>query len=495
MLPQSLTSGAGTQLERLRAASERGILGIILLHGPALVIIGWLLQGHLAVPLLLWFGLAGAATGLHLASRGTRATRIALAVVLCLMPALMVEQLSGHPWQIDMHMHFFAVLAVTAALLDLGAVLAGAAALALHHLGLNFALPALVFPQGADLGRVVFHAVIVVFEAAALCWLVQRCVQAVTGAEQAGVETARLNALRTEEQIAIATRSRTEREERVARLADLVSGFEKEVGGMVGQLSGASADLRATAQSMSATAEETNGQAGVAAMAAEEASEGVRSVSATAEELAASIHEINQKVTRSSEMTSRAVKDARRTDVVVRALTEGAQRIGEVVGLITSIAGQTNLLALNATIEAARAGDAGKGFAVVASEVKTLAAQTAKATEEISGQIVAIQTTTRDAVGAIEGIVATIEAVGGITLEIVSAVEQQGNATSAIARTVAQTAASAQAVTGSVTAVSQSAGITGVAAEQVLNAASALSHQAGRLTAEVNRFVVGVKAA
>ena len=189
---------------------------------------------------------------------------------------------------------------------------------------------------------------------------------------------------------------------RATLLSTLVAQFETQVNGMVGQLSSASTELEATAQSMTATASQTNTQASSVAIAAERASAGVQTVASAAEELSASIGEISRQVSQSAQMTGQAVQEAQRTDTVVRALAEGAEKIGQVVSLITGIAGQTNLLALNATIEAARAGDAGKGFAVVASEVKNLAQQTAKATEEIAGQVSQIQSATREAVGAIQ---------------------------------------------------------------------------------------------
>ena len=285
------------------------------------------------------------------------------------------------------------------------------------------------------------------------------------------------------------------KERRALRLAGLVGAFEAEVGGLAGMLSASSTELEATAQSMTATAGQTNSQAGTVASAAEEASAGVQTVAAAAEELAASVQEISRQVAQSARMSGKAVDDARRTDVTVRALAEGAQKIGQVVDLITSIAAQTNLLALNATIEAARAGDAGKGFAVVASEVKSLAQQTAKATEEIAGQVGQIQAATREAVDAIHGIATSIEEVSGIATAIAAAVEEQGAATAEIARNVAQTAASAQDVTSNIAGVSMAASSTGEAAHQVLDAAGELARQAERLTAQVDGFVASVRAA
>jgi methyl-accepting chemotaxis protein len=271
--------------------------------------------------------------------------------------------------------------------------------------------------------------------------------------------------------------------------------FQSKVGGLVSMLSSGATELEATARAMTGTATRTNGQAASVASAAEEASAGVGTVAAAAEQLTASISEISRRVTQSTKITGQAVADARRTDVIVRALAEGAQKIGHVVGLITNIAGQTNLLALNATIEAARAGDAGKGFAVVASEVKSLANQTAKATEEIGVQIAQIQSATKEAVDAIRGITGTIEEVSSISMSIAAAVEEQGAATAEIARNVQQTAHSAREVTVNIGGVSQAATETGAAAAQVLSAAGELSRQAEQLTSEVGSFVAEVRAA
>lgn len=276
---------------------------------------------------------------------------------------------------------------------------------------------------------------------------------------------------------------------------ELARAFEVKVGHLVSMLASASTELVATAQSMSSTATLTNRQAAAVAAAAAEAGSGVDTVAAAAEELTSSISEISHQVTQSSKITEKAVIDAHRTQDIVRVLADNAQKIGDVVGLITNIASQTNLLALNATIEAARAGDAGKGFAVVASEVKNLAQQTAKATEEIRVQISQIQAATGEAVAAIGGITEIVEEVSAIAITIAAAVEQQGAATAEIARNVQQTAVSTQQVTSNITGVSQAANDTGAAASQVLDAAGSLSKQAEQLSTEVTSFVEGVRAA
>jgi methyl-accepting chemotaxis protein len=315
------------------------------------------------------------------------------------------------------------------------------------------------------------------------------------GAMAGTVQVFKDNMIKADEQSAAQESERVVKEQRTAKLTDLVRSFESTIADMVGVLSSSATELQATAQSMSSSAAETNHQASSVAAAAEEASAGVQTVAASAEELSSSIGEITRQVAQSARIAEKAVTDARRTDTIVRALADGAQKIGLVVELISNIAGQTNLLALNATIEAARAGDAGKGFAVVASEVKNLANQTAKATDEISAQVAQLQGSTKEAVDAIGGIATIIGEVGTIATAIAAAVEEQGAATAEIARTTQQTAASTQDVSSSIASVTQAATGTGAAAGQVLSAAGELSKQAEQLTSQVRTFISDVRAA
>jgi methyl-accepting chemotaxis protein len=294
------------------------------------------------------------------------------------------------------------------------------------------------------------------------------------------------------EQIAAKTRSENEKRDGLIALADR---FDASVGQLVGLMVSGSGNLETTAKSMSSTAEGTNQRAAVVGSAATEASQRVQTVAAAAEELSSSITEISRQIVQSAEVTRRAVDSSRRTDTIVRALSDGAQQIEHVAELISSIAAQTNLLALNATIEAARAGEAGRGFAVVASEVKSLASQTAEATREIGDKITQIQGATKEAVDAIGGITTTIEEVSRIATSIGAAIEQQGAATTEIARSASQTAEATKQVTSNIDGVSSAANETGSAAGLVLEAASNLSRQAEQLSAEVRSFLAGVRAA
>jgi methyl-accepting chemotaxis protein len=306
--------------------------------------------------------------------------------------------------------------------------------------------------------------------------------------KEAGLENRRLQA----EQKEAEKRAEVEKKKALYSMAD---SFEASVKGVVQGVSSAATEMQSSAQSMSATAEETQRQATAVAAASEQASTNVQTVASAAEELSSSIAEISRQVTESTRIAGKAVDDAGRTNDKVQALAEAAQKIGDVVKLINDIAGQTNLLALNATIEAARAGEAGKGFAVVASEVKSLATQTAKATEEIGSQISAIQGATGEAVSAIKEIGETIGRVSEIATTIASAVEEQGAATQEIARNVQQASKGTAEVSSNIAGVTQAATETGRGANDVLKASGDLSKQSVELRSQVDKFLATIRAA
>jgi methyl-accepting chemotaxis protein len=316
------------------------------------------------------------------------------------------------------------------------------------------------------------------------------------GAMAATVQIFKDNAVRIRglEQAEAATQAHAAAERRGA-MENIASDFERSVNGIVRSVSTAAAGMQTTAQSMTATASDASARAATVGAASQSSSNNVGTVAAAAEELSSSVAEISRQVARSSEIASKAVGDAERTNATVGALSTGAEKIGEVVKLIHSIAAQTNLLALNATIEAARAGESGRGFAVVASEVKALANQTAKATEEISAQVAAMQASTSEAVSSIGGITETIAQMSEITVSISTAIDQQGDATREIARNIQSVAAGSSEISAHIGGVTTAAAATGTAASDVLSNARELDNQSGMLRSAVDEFLAKVRAA
>jgi methyl-accepting chemotaxis protein len=282
---------------------------------------------------------------------------------------------------------------------------------------------------------------------------------------------------------------------RKTEMQTLANAFQAAVGNIVQTVSSASSQLETAASTLTETAEETQRLSATAAACSDDASANVNSVASATEELAGSVNEIARQVAESSKIANQAVQQAKKTDGRIATLSQAASRIGDVVKLITGVAEQTNLLALNATIEAARAGEAGKGFAVVAQEVKALAAQTAKATDEISTQIAGMQTATEESVAAIKEIGATISRISEIASAVAAAVEEQGAATQEISRNVQQAAQGTAQVATNITDVNKGASATGSASGQVLSSAQSLARESNRLKVEVEKFLSSVRAA
>lgn len=441
--------------------------------------------------------LGAAATGTWLKYGTGTETRIATAVSLAALVALLVASLAtddpATSYQLDGHMYFFAVLAILAGWVDWRALVAYAGVVAVHHVVFNFALPWAVFPGGSDFLRVILHAVVVVVEVAALWWIVDRLQRAFDVADKArnDAEASHVQAAamqETENERAVAERDKQ------ALVAARINSFRQEIAGKLESVTQQVRAMRSASHDLGSVAEDTSERATTAAQASDTASSNVQMVASAAEELSSSIGEISRQVEHTTAIVAKATEGAQTSNQKVAGLAEAANRIGEVVTLIQAIAEQTNLLALNATIEAARAGEAGKGFAVVAAEVKELATQTSKATEEIGAQISAIQNETKDAVDSIGAIAATMDEVNNYTATIASAVEQQGAATNEITRNVAEAANGTGLVASNIGGLSEAAERTTGSANSVAQAAEELEREAEEMQFSVDSFLKAVAA-
>jgi methyl-accepting chemotaxis protein len=474
-------------LMSLRQRSATVFLVGLWLHVPLLLFIGWL-NGSIGwnVEVTAVAFAAAASFARHIDGAG-QVARLTIAVASVGMVSLLVIRASG-PWQIDLHMYYFAIFAMMASFFDWRMIAAAAAATAVHHLLLNFLAPALVFPGGANLGRVLLHAAIVVLECGVLMWLTRTlaAAQARTATALAAAQAATAQA----EQISAAETLKLEEESAASRfLAATTEGFERSIRGTLDTVGAAIREVQDLAQALRQAAEHSSSEGNRMADLVSEATSGIESVAESSAEMTTSLQAVTRQITESSSTAKGAVIEAERTNAAIQGLAAAANEIGDVVRLINDIASQTNLLALNATIEAARAGEAGKGFAVVATEVKSLSSQTARATEQISGQIAGIQSATKQAVEAIRGIGRTIGSIDTITTIIAASIGRQNDLTDEINRNAQLTARRSQALSGGVREVERSADETGAVAERITDQSRKVIEKMGNMRTEIETFL------
>jgi len=447
------------------------------LHVPVVGLAGWVIGAAFWPVVGLVVAAAIVGTAAWRLAGNTPAGRQTMAVATIAMPMAMVLLFAGHPWQLDLHMYFFATIALLAVLVDPVALLLAAAATALHHLGLDFLLPALVFPDGADLGRVLLHALIVVIETAALFWWARRTLQLAESRDAAEAAAA-------------------------AAQAELVGANAAIAAELDAQSAAVARELAERAQILDASAAQlvdgqTTALASVEAVesAGRRAAADVQTVAAAAEQLSRAIGAVETRVESSNASGRQAVERVAVTSRTMASLDAAAQNIGEILAMVSDIAAQTNLLALNATIEAARAGEAGKGFAVVASEVKHLAEQTTRATDDIARQVETIQGVARDSVASVGDIRAAIDDLAAIAEAVQEAVREQADATSAIAAATRSAAAATTDSQGALGTVHERVAAVSAAATTVRDASAGIASQSVAMRDVIDAVVTRLRSA
>ncbi len=486
-----------TAVEGLRAKAAPILLALLLSICLGAVATAWLLNTN---AMLVSLGAGALSLSAILSWRASPTgvlTRSLVTICSLASVGLILIALEGHPYIVDAHMAFFAVLAVSVLWACWRAIFWGTAIVAVHHLMLNFVWPSLIFPGGTDLMRVVLHAVILVAEAAALAWLAAK-VEKLLSVEDMAKSAEEMRAMAenaakqaetarqlTEQKLVAAERER----ERQAYFAEMTEKFRAEITRLTEASTRETSANRRTAESLSESARHAAERAGSAARMSAESSQESQSVAAAAEELTASVQELTQHASRALEQARRSQDITRRGEVEMDALGKQGAKIAEVVEMIRSIAQQTNLLALNATIEAARAGEAGRGFAVVASEVKLLAGQTATSTVEIESIISAMQSSVGGVEAAFREVLSTLTDVESIVSQMALSVGDQNAATGEIASAITRSSRNAEQTAQDIGDLAENASTTSGAMTGLRDASDRLAATTQAMASAIDRFL------
>jgi methyl-accepting chemotaxis protein len=470
------------------------LTGLGLVHVPVLAAICALLGKDVLSDTAACAALAVIPVVLLYTGRQITMVAFGLAITLVGQTSLLVLAFAGHPWQVEMHFYYFAVLAMLSGFCDWRVLVFAAGLVSVHHLGLNFGLPEAIYPGGGNLLRVVVHALVVVIEVSMLIFIgetIKRAFREAANARQqaeaVAAELERVGGQRQQDLVSAGKRADLR--------GKLLDSFKADMANFINVLNGAADELGQSADSLGAVASHAKAQVATASSASEETTAKVSTVAGAGRELAKTIAEISETVAQASRLTDEAVSVANTANANIADLTSAAGEIGDMTGLINRIAGQTNLLALNATIEAARAGNAGKGFAIVAQEVKALAAETAKATKEIESRATGIQGTTERSATAIEALLGIVRELDVLSVRIAGAIDQQASATHEIAQNVDAAAIGVGDVTRSIRDIEEMADQTANATDGLRQSAVDLAAQTKAIHDHIAGFANHVSAA
>lgn len=428
----------------------------LILHIP---VYGWLiyaLGGDFWVPISLQGGLVLLSLLGTLALRGSPLGLDLCAIALSATPGVLVFILSGHPWQIDAHMYFFAVLAMAVGFNSIRTVIIATLTIALHHLSLNYLLPMAIFPDGMDLYRVIFHAFIVLLEAGVIIMTIYK---------------------------------------RQKLTESLAENFNQKVGAIIESFYSSTSNLEAATQNVSGAIQETSQQSAMVASSSQETASNVQNVSAAVEELSSSINDISKNVSEAAQSAQSCAETAEGSQGSLEELNQAIAEIDTIIQSINDIAEQTNLLALNATIESARAGEAGKGFAVVASEVKNLAGQTHQMTGDIAAKVEGIKASASQTIHNVRHILKQIEEVNQRTSQVAAALDQQNTSTQEISSNIHEASAGTDDVSRNVEDIQLASKNIAETTETLKNSSATLSGDAERLKSSVHEFLQDIRTA